>query len=423
MCYGYVSRNPLRETAYWKHAAMRAESLAIQPGENPMVSDRHCDEVESSAAALTILGISGIGKTTLINRLRNLYPRYIDHGGYYKGQPFGSYRQIPWLNLNVPERGSIKGLILTFFKAVDKIAGTRHCADYTSNGRRTVEAMIPDVATVVAQHGIGLMSLDEFHNLNAAASGGDIAMINLLVRLIDTANLPIIMIGSYACLDFLTKEFRILRRSMADGGVIWDRMVYDDIWNYFVETMWDYQVLQRPTKYTEQFGMILYDECQGITAYAIEIFKMAQIIAINEGVECITPSILRQAAQRQLAEVSDVINALRTNNRKALQKMGDVFPRNLAERLQDGYFHIAGGTPTAEIPKYHNVSPQPDSKLLSEKAALASEIKEEPKSVPLASKVMMIIRRVAADEPDAHLTALCQEGLIADLSKYLDVSA
>ena len=418
MCYGYVSRNPLRETAYWKAAAQRADYLDTLSSAAPH------NEVESSASALTILGISGIGKTTLINRLRSLYPRYIDHGGNYKGQSFGSYRQIPWLSIHVPERGSIKGLILTFFKAVDAVAGTRHYANHTGNGRRSVESMVPSVATVVAEHGIGLLSLDELHNLNVAASGGDVAMINFLVRLIDTANLPIIMIGSYACLDFLTKEFRILRRALANGGVIWDRMVYDDIWHFFAETMWRFQVLRRPTKYSEQFGAILYDECQGITAYAVEIFKKAQIIAINEGAECITPNILRQAARHQLSEITEVIQALRTNNRRALEKMGDVFPRNLAERLKDGFDHTNGGIPTAKQPNYHNVAAQPDPQLLSD-TVLPSEEKsvDVPDDAPLSSEIMTVLRAVKADDSDAHLVALRQAGLIADLSEILDGSA
>ena len=413
--YGYTSRNPCRETSYWQNAAKRAEMLNVDADGS--------DELESSASALTILGISGIGKTTLLRRLRHLYGDYIDHSGEYNGQRFGSYRQIPWVSLHVPERGSIKGLILSFFKQVDTIAGTSHYTNHARNGRNSAETMMPSVATVVAEHGIGLMSLDELHNLNAAANGGDVGMINLLVRLIETANLPILMIGSYACLDFLTKEFRILRRSMSDGAIMWDRMVYDEIWKYFAETMWRFQVLRRPTDFTEKFAAILYDECQGITAYAIDIFKMAQIIAIEDGTERITPDTLRQAAQRQVNEVIEVIHALRTNNRKALEKMGDVFPSNLAERLQPGCAYSSGGVPTPTKPNHRNVTAQPDPSLLSDEADLVSEWKmESSSSVRVASRVMDVLAADDTDDPDKYLTALRHKGLVADLSKCYSAS-
>ena len=72
---------------------------------------------------ISIIGISGIGKTTAIERLLLMYPQVIKHFEY-KGECF-TRTQIVWLKIDCPYDGNLSTLCKSFFKAIDDILGTR----------------------------------------------------------------------------------------------------------------------------------------------------------------------------------------------------------------------------------------------------------------------------------------------------------
>src|SRR5699024_3054395 len=67
--------------------------------------DERLDYIRSTADSLSIIGISGIGKTTAIERLLLMYPQVIKHEAY-EGQPF-NHTQIVWLKIDCPYDGSL----------------------------------------------------------------------------------------------------------------------------------------------------------------------------------------------------------------------------------------------------------------------------------------------------------------------------
>src|SRR5699024_12722126 len=66
----------------------------------PKYIDERLDYIRATADSLSIIGISGIGKTTAIERLLLMYPQVIKHEEY-KGQPFNR-TQIVWLKIDCP---------------------------------------------------------------------------------------------------------------------------------------------------------------------------------------------------------------------------------------------------------------------------------------------------------------------------------
>ena len=80
--------------------------------------------IVATADSLSIIGISGIGKTTAIERLLLMYPQVIKHE-MYEQQPFNR-TQIVWLKIDYPYDGSLSTLCKSFFKAIDDLLGTRY---------------------------------------------------------------------------------------------------------------------------------------------------------------------------------------------------------------------------------------------------------------------------------------------------------
>ena len=102
-------------------------------------------------------------KTTSIEAILSLYPQVILHNRYCEND--FSFTQIVWLKLDCPFDGSIKGLYLNFFQAVDDLLGTRYYDNY-AGGRKTVDELLPRMALVASLHSIGVLVIDEIQHLS-----------------------------------------------------------------------------------------------------------------------------------------------------------------------------------------------------------------------------------------------------------------
>jgi hypothetical protein len=311
---GYKARNPLQRQD-WAEIDQRVKALSGQRQQaNPHVS----------AASFTVLGISGVGKTTAVERILSLYPQVIFHNCYR--QQALSLTQLVWLKLDCPFDGSIKGLCLNFFDAIDQCLGTHYYPHYTRKGRATTDEMLPSMARVGAIHRLGVLVVDEIQNLSEAKSGGDKKMLNFFVQLVNTMGLPVVLVGTHKARRLLAREFRQARRSTGQGCPVWDNMTYDETWQLFVESLWRYQYVRRPVDLKPELSQTLYDETQGITDFVVKLFMLAQIRAMVTGQETLTANILRSVAADSLQFAAPALSALRRGDRAALQQFEDIQP-------------------------------------------------------------------------------------------------
>jgi hypothetical protein len=312
---GYLARNP-RDPQFVSNLHQQADLLA-DPGLVP-------SSPRSTASGFTILGMSGVGKTTAVERILSLYPQVINHH-VYQEQPL-TMVQVVWLKLDCPFDGSIKGLCLNFFQAVDDLIGSRYYERYAS-GRRTVDELLPRMARVATLHGLGVLVIDEIQHLSEAKSGGSRKMLNFFVQLVNTIGLPVVLVGTYKALGLLSGEFRQTRRGTGQGDYVWDPMANDDTWQYFIEAMWRFQYTRKLTVLTDTLRDTLHEASAGITDFAVKLYMLAQARAIARGDDTeITPGLIRSVAKDSLRLAAPILQALRTNDMRLLQGVEDVVP-------------------------------------------------------------------------------------------------
>lgn len=169
-------------------------------------------------------------------------------------------------------------------------------------------------------------------NANAATSGGSEALLNALVHLVNTIGVPIIYGGTFASWPLLTRQFRQIRRGSGQGDFIWERMDRNtEDWANLIESMWQFQYTRHNTPITSELMDVLFDECQGITDFAIKVFMLAQWRAITTGRERITSALIRSVAHDSLRSSRHVLDALRGNvTLEDLTKLGDVYPPDMS---------------------------------------------------------------------------------------------
>lgn len=315
---GYLGRNPLDKSFLGKLRVLnRLDDTSIK--ENELQNE--LENIRTTADSISIIGISGIGKTTAIERLLLMYPQVIKHFEY-KGESF-TRTQIVWLKIDCPYDGSLSTLCKNFFKAIDDILGTRYLEKFGYANRITSTMMI-NMTKLAWRYGIGVLVIDEIQHLLNTKNDKE-EMLNFFVTLTNTVGIPTVLIGTSKAQKVFNGNFRQARRAGSDGSIIWDRMQRDsDEWDFFLRSIWEFQGLKNVSELTDKMKDAFYDECQGITAVAVNLFLLAQERALQDGKEELTVSIIRETAKKDLHMIQPMIKALRNNNLAEIIKYEDI---------------------------------------------------------------------------------------------------
>ncbi|GGG26565.1 hypothetical protein GCM10007425_21460 [Lysinibacillus alkalisoli] len=169
--------------------------------------------------------------------------------------------------------------------------------------------------------------IDEIQHLLHAKNDQE-EMLNFFVTLSNTVGIPTVLIGTSKAQQLFKGNFRQARRAASDGAIIWDRMdEHSEEWEFFLETLWELQCLKIRSPLTEDVKKTFYEECQGITSVAVNLFILAQERALfdeNNEDEIITSNVLRQTAKKDMKIIQPMLNAIRNNDFAAMYKYEDI---------------------------------------------------------------------------------------------------
>lgn len=280
------------------------------------------NQYRSTAGSFTLLGVSGMGKTSAVNKVLSLYPQVIVHSKY-KDKELSRF-QVVFLRLECPYDGSIKGLCLSFFNKVDELLDTDYYSRFGS-GKLSIDNMLVAMSNIAKNISLGLLVIDEIQNLNKSKSGGSERMLNFFVTLVNTIGLPVILIGTPEAMGVLQGKFRQARRGSGLGDMVFERLDNDINFDLLINAIWGYQWTKRPTALTDELKDTLYDQSQGIIDIAVKLYALAQTTAISSGKEEITSALIKQVADESLKLVKPMLNALRTGNVREIAKYSDIY--------------------------------------------------------------------------------------------------
>jgi hypothetical protein len=319
---GYVNRDPIKG-GYTDIIVKSYQSR--QKGESvsePVLFNEHTVPLSSS-----LIGTSGVGKTTALSRILAGYPQGIRH----KEQ---GMLQVVWLKLDCPKDGSLVGLCKEFFRELDDKFGSRYIEKYCLT-RKTADDLLLDMQQVSAIHAIGLLVIDEIQHLDASKTGGREVMFNFFVNLENTLGIPVLTVGTLKAMKLFKTDFRQARRAGQLGTMEWLQHEKDsDDWNYLLEEVWNFQLTRTHTPLTDELKVVVYECTQGITAVLTSLFMLVQHRAMEleafqseEGEAVVlTPDLIRQVFDDSFQMMRPMLEALRINDVDALAKYDDIRP-------------------------------------------------------------------------------------------------
>ncbi|MGG3772974.1 ATP-binding protein [Heyndrickxia faecalis] len=318
---GYTYRNPVSSTY--------AQSFVNNWGN---IQNRTFDHsIIQTGQTLSIIGVSGVGKTRTLQRILQTIPQVISHVSY-NGKPLNQY-QVTYLKIETPFDGSVKTIIYDFMYQVDSLLGSNYFNRYV-NSRLSTSQLMPIMAQIAQSINLGMLILDELQHLKGVKSSKSTQVLNFFTALINTINIPLVMVGTPKAMDVLQSQFRQARRSTNMGNLLWNRFEKDAVWDLFVQGMWKYQWTDEETPLTEELSAALYYESQGVADIAIKLYMMVQLRAISSGKEKITVSLIKKVAQEELKMVQPMIETLKRNDYSKLAKYDDLLLPNIEDFME-----------------------------------------------------------------------------------------
>lgn len=276
---GYISRNPLLNV---HNNAINQLSSCVRTKDSEFQTFK-C--TNATTAGFSLIGVSGMGKTSTMNRILQLYPQKILHENYH-GESF-NFLQIVWMKIECPYDGGVKGLCSNFFRNFDELTGDNTFAKFANYSKATIDSMIPQIALIARRHGLGALIIDEIQNVNIAKSGGKEKMLNFIKNLVNTIGVPVIVIGTPDSMNLLSGNLQDARRFSGQQGLtIMEPIPYENpVWNIFLKSIWKFQWTNIETPLTDNISYAIHKNSGGIIGEAIKLYAFVQQSAINRGRE------------------------------------------------------------------------------------------------------------------------------------------
>lgn len=259
--------------------------------------------------SFTIIGTSGIGKSSAISRAISLITenRIIETDKPYT-------KIIPCLIVQCPFDSSVKGLLLEILRKVDEELGTNHYIHAIKSRASTTDMLIGAVSSI-ALNNIGMLVVDEIQNVVNSQNGK--SLIGALTQLINNSGISICMVGTPESTVFFEQAMQLARRSV---GLQYTTMKYDEYFQSFCKIIFKYQFLKNQTEITAAITEWLYEHSAGVVSVVVSLIHDAQEIAILTGKEILNLDTLNEAYQQRLSLLHGYIQPSVIQNKPTTRK-------------------------------------------------------------------------------------------------------
>ncbi|WP_232427319.1 ATP-binding protein [Burkholderia ubonensis] len=268
---------------------------------------------QSHAYCAGIFGLSGSGKTTVLETALKLLPQVIHHSRY-------GINQVVWIKIDCPPSASLKDTIKRLLLTYDDLLGTDYLRELRTGA--TVADYANKLHSVSRRHYTGLIVLDEIQNALHAVTRND----PLFESFVNLANvgIPVIVSGTPKAAGLFRKTLRSVRRVTSFGVINWSGMKDPRDWNRCCDQLEKYQWLANAAPLSASIRQYLYTLTLGLPGIAIPLYQLAQYNAIYTGVETLSRQIFRDTFDEKMGYLRPLLAAIRSGDKARMNQYDDL---------------------------------------------------------------------------------------------------
>lgn len=237
--------------------------------------------VTTGATSVTIIGSSGIGKTSCLQKAIELLGPVIEIEKPVQ-------KIIPALLVSCPFDCSYKGLLCQILVCLDQELGTSY---YEKSQKSTMNSQqILSMVCNLCQLHVGVLIVDEIQFIVQHKAGQQ--LYRMILQLINSAGIGVMMVGTPECLDFFDQAPQMARRM---SGLQYQNLSYGDDFIELAASLFSLQYVAKKAELTEGLLSWLYEHSAGNPANLMCLIHDAQEIGIMTGTESLDISTLTMA--------------------------------------------------------------------------------------------------------------------------------
>lgn len=268
------------------------------------ITGQEYNGIVGGSDSFTIIGCSGIGKSSAISRAISLIT---ENKVIEIEKPYA--KVIPCLVVQCPFDSSVKGLLLEILRKVDEALETNYYSYSVKSRTSTTDMLIGLVSSIALNH-IGILIVDEIQNVVNSKNGKN--LVGMLTQLINNSGISVCMVGTPECTVFFEQAMQLARRSV---GLQYNSLCYDEYFESLCKTVFCYQYVQHKTDISPAIIKWLYEHSAGVVSVVISLIHDAQEIAILTGKEVLNIETLNMAYKQRLAILHSYIHTAETKTK------------------------------------------------------------------------------------------------------------
>jgi len=299
---GYSAKNPLTSTT--------AQYLHYLVDERPEIEPR-TGFFQPKGEGLTLIGESGVGKTSMLEQVLSYFPSVIEHE-LYKDRPLVLRKQVVWIKVDCPSNSSVRDLCEEILASLDLALDRER-----TKPEGTIGALVRQLEQCIKSSFLGMLVIDEMQNLQFKRTGGENNLLRFLHRLVNKLGVPLFFVGNPPFDLTLVKELKSARRAESGYHHIMSTLAKEsDSWKAFIAQLWNYQWTNIYTELTDELNNSLHLLSVGNIDMASRTYREAQRLVIGSADERITVSTLEAGnaiacgLSRQTNEVKELISSI-----------------------------------------------------------------------------------------------------------------
>ena len=244
------------------------------------------DGVLGGSDSFSIIGCSGIGKTTALSKAIQLM------GGDKVIEMENPYSKIiPVINVQCPFDCSAKSMLFAILQKIDTAIGSNYY-EGTVRSRSNINTLLISTSQVLLNH-VAVLCIDEIQNLIKHRAG--MQLVSMLTELLNESGISIVFVGTPEIEPFFESVDYLARRTL---GLTYGRCAYNHYFKIFCKELWNFQYVSQESKLTDEIINWMYQHSAGTLSHVIFLFQTAQEMSILDGRECVDLNVLEDAYQR-----------------------------------------------------------------------------------------------------------------------------